>query len=939
MRVALVSALYAPEFQGGATLVGRRLAAELHGLGHQTVVFSGRTTAEEPLGAIARGFVGHSPTYRVNVGGALLPWSRESYWNPVATDAFAAFLAETRVDVVHIHSLQGLGAGVVEAARASSVPVVVTMHDWWWMCPCLFRLSPGGGICPSRVRPEVCSGRTEIDFEARRTTLGAALTGVARIVVPSRFLRDSLVENGFARERIVVHENGVPGPVTGPPAVASNEGPTRLLYLGGGGNRAKGLDLLLEAASALDGDFVLDAYSVSEDEVRPWRDRLGTRLRWHDAFESERLDDVMRDADVVVVPSLMRESFSLVTREALVRGRPVVTSDCGGPEEVVRDGVNGLVVPSGSVDALRSVLDRLLREPGLVAALAAEANLEIVSPRAHAETTEALYREVLRETVRLPRAPLSRRLGGRRVLFLTGMDGAPLRYRAWNFVERLREAGVESSVLYHSDVRAREASRHAELIVLYRAPFSAMVANVVRDARRRGVPVLFSSDDFVFTPEDLAAAPALEHPDPQIVEGYRQSVEGHARCLAAADGFLGSTPELASAAAERGLPVYCLPNGLSRDTIALSERARVRAASAERNGSVRLGFASGTDTHDADLAMVAPALARTLRQFPETTLVLGGPVALPDELAPFAEQIERWPFVAWNELPERLATLDVNLAPLDTARPFNLGKSEVKLIEAAAVGVPTLASNAPAFVRASREGQTAMLCASETEWSIALGRLVTDPALRLSLGLAAMRDVRSRYDGDAQVDEFVDVLGEVFDRGSLGERELPDVISLEAGEGSVVAVEPGDAVFDRYQLAAESGEALRPGAEVEQRFTALRDGLQRVDVRVGTYARSNDHDVRVSLHDEDDSVLAEATLPAARFVDRRFVPVTLDRPYAESAGRSLTLRVSAPEARDGNEVLLWQAPSELGGLAVGGREREGRTLSFRAFGATEGALS
>lgn len=939
MRVALVSALYAPEFQGGATLVGRRLAAELCALGHQALVFSGRTTADEPLGAIARGIVDQSPTYRVNVGGALLPWSCESYWNPVATDAFAAFLAETRVDVVHIHSLQGLGAGVVEAARAASIPVVVTMHDWWWMCPCLFRLSPAGDICPSRVRPEVCSGQTEIDFEARRTILRAARTGVARIVVPSRFLRDSLVENGFEPERIVVHENGLPAPATERTAALPDAGPTRLLYLGGAGNRAKGLDVLLEAAVQLDGDFVLDAYSVSEEEVEPWRDRLGPRLRRHDAFESERLDDVMRDADVVVVPSLMRESFSLVVREALVRGRPVVTSDCGGPEEVVRDGVNGLVVASGSVDALRDALGRLVRESGLVAALAAEANLEIVSPRAHAEKTEALYREVLRETVRLPPAPLSRRLGGRRVLFLTGMDGAPLRYRAWNFVERLRDAGVESEVLYHSDVAAREASRRAELIVLYRAPFSATVANVVRDARRRGVPVLFSSDDFVFTPEDLAAAPALEHPDPRIVEGYRQSVEGHARCLAAADGFLGSTPELASAAAEGGLPVYCLPNGLSRGTAALSDRARARAASVERNGAVRLGFASGTDTHDADLAMVAPALARTLRQFPEARLILGGPVALPDELSPFSEQIERWPFVAWNELPERLATLDVNLAPLDTARPFNLGKSEVKLIEAAAVGVPTLASDAPAFVRASREGQTAMLCASDTEWSIALGRLVTDPALRQSLGLAAMRDVRARYDGNAQVGEFIDVLAEVFDRGSLGERELPDEISLEAGEGSIVAIEPGDAVFDRYQLAAESGEALRPGAEVEQRFTALRDGLERIDVRVGTYGRSNEHDVRLSLHEEDDSVLAEATVSAAHFVDRRFVPLTLDRPHAESAGRNLTLRVSAPDAREGNEILLWQAPSELGGLAIGGREYDGRALSFRTFGATEGALS
>ena len=62
MRVALVSALYPPEFSGGATLVCQRLADELVGLGHGCWVFSGRTTADEPLGAISRGRVGRSAT-------------------------------------------------------------------------------------------------------------------------------------------------------------------------------------------------------------------------------------------------------------------------------------------------------------------------------------------------------------------------------------------------------------------------------------------------------------------------------------------------------------------------------------------------------------------------------------------------------------------------------------------------------------------------------------------------------------------------------------------------------------------------------------------------------------------------------------------------------------------------------------------------------------
>ncbi len=931
-----MSALYPPEFQGGATLVCRRLARELGARGHSCSIFSGRTTREEPLGAVARGRVDESTTFRVNVGGALAPWERDGYSNPVATEAFRRFLDEQRPDVVHVHSLQGLGVGLLHASRAAGRPVVVTMHDWWWLCPCLFRLSPTGTICPARVRPERCSGVSGLDFPARRATLDAALTAASRILVPSGFLRASLIENGFDASTLVVDENGV-----APPAVAprrqpgEGDGPTRLVYVGGAGNRAKGLEVLLEALAgvSLEVDLVLDAYAVSAEEVAPVAESLGDRLRCHDRFPSACIDEVMGAADVVAVPSLMRESFSLVTHEALARGRPVLASDCGAPELVVRDGENGFVLPAGDVGAWTEALERIAGDRALLRRLGRTRPLPVRTPAEHAAGAEALYRAVLRETER-PRPPAARRrIAGRRVLFLTGMDGAPLRYRVWNVVERLRRAGIEGDVLYHSDVRALRAARAADVVVLYRAPLGSTVARVVRQARSAGVPVVFSSDDLVFREKDLDDAPALEHRDPEVVEGYRQSVVGHARCLAAADAFLGSTPELVAAAAEGGRPSHLIPNGLSAQLAELSRRARLAAHREARNGEVRLGFASGTDTHDADLDLVAPAIADTLERFPEARLDLWGPVRLPRALDRVAARVRRRPFVAWNELPERLAALDVNLAPLDTNRAFNRGKSEVKWIEAAAVGVPTIASAAPAFVRASREGRTALLCRSESDWRDGLARLVDDAALRSSLAEAARRDVETTYSADAQVDDVVDVVVDLLDCAGWNSSDPPEPVMLEAGEGSHVAVEPGDAVFDRYQLDAEAGGALGPGGDVEQRFTCLRDGLTRVDVRVGTYARRNDLDVHLALHDEQGTRLARATVDASRMVDRLFVSVELPEPLRESAGREITIRATAPEACEGNEILLWHAPSDLGGLTIGGVEQPGRALSFRAFSA------
>lgn len=983
MKIVQAIALYLPEFQGGATLVCDRLARALAARGHAIEIFSGRTTAAEPLGALKRDMVGPFLTWRVNLGGAFHPWSRENYANPVAAESFAEFLAATQPDVVHAHSMQALGGGILHAARDAGVPVVLTMHDWWWLCPCLFRLSPEGSVCPPIVRPERCSGRSEVDFAQRRAVLDAALACVDRILTPSAYLRDNLILNGFAPERISVQENGTPLPASGGDvarrAATDPSRPLRAVFLGGAGNREKGLEVLLEAACSLPPGIVVHAYSVSEDELAPFAARLAGRVVRHPGFPAADLDDVLADADVVVIPSLMRESFSLVAREALIRSVPVVTSDCGGPEEVVRDGENGLVVPTGVPRALAAALARLVGDRDLLARLAACPPPRLATPEDQAVAAEAIYQEVVAEArakrdaaagdgspaggrslfrrlfdlrtlfglggaEAAPAVPAARPSGvrrfgeGKRVLFLTGIDGAPLRYRVWHLMEQLAEAGIDSRAFYHSDEKALIAARGADLIVLFRAPYSVTVAAVVAEARRRGVSVVFSVDDLVFRPELLGDAAALEHASPEIVAGFRQSVESYARTFAASDYFLGSTEALVAAARDAGRTAFLHRNGLGSPQLACAEHARAQALAARFSGNgsgprpLRVGFLSGTDTHDRDLAAVAPALRRALDRFPHVRMVIGGPVAVPPELDGLGERLERWPFVAWSDLPSYIASLDVNLAPLELPSVFNQAKSEVKYLEAAAVQVATVASPSDAFRIATRDGASGLLAADPDAWSQALERLLLGEEERATVARSARRDVYRRYTPLVQDGALLDILDAIDERGPCHEGPAPSPIPMEAGGGSCVALEPAAARYDSYQLAAESGGPLGPGTEVEQTFVCRGDGFWRADVMVGTYARRNAHQVVLEVLDETGAVRGRREVAAAKLVNQGFVSVELDAPVEDSAGRAFVLRASAPEARSGNEILLWHAPVGGDGLRIGGERVPGRTLTFRTFG-------
>ena len=105
-------------------------------------------------------------------------------------------------------------------------------------------------------------------------------------------------------------------------------------------------------------------------------------------------------ADVAVSPATGQESFGIVLVEAMAAGVPVVASDIAGYREVVRDGVDGLLVPPNDANALAAAIRRVLSEPELAATLAAagRTRAETFSWRTVAPRLEAVYDRVIGAT-------------------------------------------------------------------------------------------------------------------------------------------------------------------------------------------------------------------------------------------------------------------------------------------------------------------------------------------------------------------------------------------------------------------------------------------------------------------------------------------------------------------------------------------------------------
>jgi glycosyltransferase involved in cell wall biosynthesis len=319
----------------------------------------------------------------------------------------------------------------------------------------------------------------------------------------------------------------------------------------------------------------------------------------------------------------------------------------------------------------------------------------------------------------------------------------------------------------------------ARVVVLWRVGWSPHVQGIIDACDEIGAHVLFDVDDLVFKPE-LARI--------DIIDGIRTTETTESaigsffamvnRALDKCALTLVTTEELAQHVRSIGRVAVVLPNGFDETTRRRARLALRKRRAASDDGLVRIGYASGSRTHQRDFGPIAGALAAVLRARPETRLVLfrdprggEGVVLLHEfpELAALEPQIEWRDMVEWPDLPDELARFDINLAPLEANNVFCEAKSELKYFEAALAGAPTVSSPAGPMVRAIRDGETGFIAADAAAWETTLLRLVDDRALRDGIAQAAYHDVLWRFGPHRREEVLLAVLRE-FEGGAEGAR-------------------------------------------------------------------------------------------------------------------------------------------------------------------------
>ena len=301
-------------------------------------------------------------------------------------------------------------------------------------------------------------------------------------------------------------------------------------------------------------------------------------------------------------------------------------------------------------------------------------------------------------------------------------------YRVRHQVSALKAAGVDAWWLSLDEAAAR-GPEGADVVIFFRQAWDERVSRLHAVCRDRGVPIGFDIDDLIFdrqvmTEENFDYLRGMD-------EGWRRdwlshTVDGSRVTLTQSDFATVSTQPLAERAEALGTRSFVVPNGMDAGMISRSEEIlRSPSKPSANDGRLRIGYASGTPTHQKDFAVLAGLIAALLDQLPSVMLTVVGHLDLDEfpELTGKRDRIETRPLVPHRELLNEYARLDVNLAPLECGNPFCEGKSELKYFEAALVKVPTVAAATRPYRAAITDGRNGYCARAPKNGEIALRRL------------------------------------------------------------------------------------------------------------------------------------------------------------------------------------------------------------------------
>lgn len=293
---------------------------------------------------------------------------------------------------------------IARVVRGLRPTIVHVLRPWPRAGRALLAGATLAGVTLAGSMAIIVTDHLAIDRASRKRRATEWLLGrrVATRIAVSPGVAGGLVRLGVPADRIRIVANGVAvGDDSGRPdeRAATDRADGRRVVMIGQLRSQKGHETLLDALAALPADVtaVLAGEGPERERIESRIADLGLTSRVHLAGFVDDVPALLATADVVVLPSRF-EGLPLAVLEGMAAGRPVVATNVAGTDQLIADGLTGLLVASGDAPALADAIERLLDDPVLARRLAAAGRAQVVerfSVDRMVRSVAAIYQEAI----------------------------------------------------------------------------------------------------------------------------------------------------------------------------------------------------------------------------------------------------------------------------------------------------------------------------------------------------------------------------------------------------------------------------------------------------------------------------------------------------------------------------------------------------------------
>jgi len=333
------------------------------------------------------------------------------------------------------------------------------------------------------------------------------------------------------------------------------------------------------------------------------------------------------------------------------------------------------------------------------------------------------------------------------VLIVTGGVGDSANYRAYHVAEELNLHGIQTEVMIQDNPFLPRFADKFNVFIFHRTLVTPVVKKLITRIKKQNKEIIFETDDLVFDTKYVHATEAYQKMGQLEKMQYAKGVGEEILKDPYVTTCTTTTTYLAKILESYKKKVFLVPNKLSDNDLEIADEilAAKETLTIKSQEIVRIGYFSGTMTHDRDFATVTEALVTIMEKYPNVKLVLAGPLNTGDELNKFNNRIERLAFAPRKKHFKDKASVDINISPLELGDPFCESKSEIKFFGSGILNVPTVAVANQTFSEAIIDGVDGFLAKNTVEWVEKLSRLIESPELRIKMGAAARGKALQHY--------------------------------------------------------------------------------------------------------------------------------------------------------------------------------------------------